>query len=234
MLAITCALPDESRQLLHSFQHKGMTGPLGVSATLGNIGPHEAVLFLTGMGEGRVRQRLGLFLESYRVSYLLSMGYAGGLSPQLSSGALFLAQNYSSPALLHAAQGILGGRATTGQLVTTSHAVETLGEKAALAAESGADAVDMETAAIAALCHAHSVPMLSLRGISDTATEELPVPFSVCFDAETERPKVGSLLGYLARHPKRLRGFLRFVDEMARVRTSLAGAVRDLVEQMPL
>lgn len=234
MTVVTCALPDESRLLLRRMERRKVM-PGGV--VLGAIGGREVAVFHTGMGGARVRERfpeLCQFLEEHPGSLLLNIGYAGGLNPALPKGQLLLSGNHSSPDLLPVAQRILRGRVCMGALATTAEALETPAAKAAFSAGpgAGADAVDMETAAVAAFCEAMGLPMLSLRAISDTATEELAVPFSVCFDAARERPRLGALFAYLARHPSRVKGFLRFVREMGTVRAGLTEATLELVREL--
>ena len=233
MTAITFALPDESRELAHALRHSGKAGASPCEALLGNLGSHELLLFHTGMGEARTRERLARFLGEYPVERVISAGYAGGLSPVLPAGALFLARNFSTPEWLDTAETVLKGRAFLGKLATSPSVLETPAEKAWLAQETGADAVDMETAAIHALCREKGVPLLSLRVISDTAREELAVPFSVCFDAARERPRPGALLRFLLRHPSRVPGFLQFILAMNRARQTLAKSLVELLEAVP-
>jgi len=235
MIVITCALPDESRLLLRRMERRENIGP----AACGSIDGHAVALVHTGMGEARVRERsarLCAFLKERPARLMLNIGYAGGVNPALPKGQLLLSRNYSSPELLCVAERLLGERAFTGTLVTVGKALETPAAKARFAAEACAplgtrpDGVDMETAAVATLCRGAGLPMLSLRVISDTATEELAVPFSVCFDAALAKPRPGALLAYLARQPSKTGGFLRFVRDMGKVRAGLAGAAVELVK----
>src|SRR5207302_9183362 len=128
-------------------------------------------------------------LKEHRIDYLISSGFAGGLDPKLEIGDLIFAENFSDPALLDKALGIsiAGVRVHFGVLTTQPRAAETVEDKRRLARETSAAAVDMETAHIFKACKEHGVPMLSVRGISDAATQRLPVPAPVWFDAQRQR-----------------------------------------------
>jgi len=73
-------------------------------------------------------------------------------------------------------------------------------EKRDLAARSGALAVDMESAAIAAAAAARSVPFLAIRAILDPVEEDLRIAFDQFLDHRGE-PRPGSLARYLFAHP---------------------------------
>ena len=223
MTAITFALPDESRAFTARLRHAGSEGGF----LLGNLGASEIALFHTGMGAARVRERLPAFLRAGRFRCLVAAGYAGGLDATLRAGEAVLGYNLSDPALLDRARKTLGCRSV--RFASAAEPLETPEAKTAFFRQTAAAAVDLETETIAALCREHGLPMLALRVISDTATETLPVPFHVCFDAATERPRIGSLLGFLARRPRRIPAFLQFVRRIRQARATLADALERLV-----
>jgi len=230
MIAVTFALETESRDFERCLRRA--PGPRGLPAIRTASGWREIVVFYTGMGFERTRERLPRLFESHCVEWVMSAGYAGGLDPALPAGALVLAENGSDPKLLASARSILKERACTGLLATSTQMQETREAKARLAKATGAIAVDMETEAIARECRDRGVPLLSLRVISDAAGEELPVPFSVCFDAVQERPRIGALLLFLACRPWRVRRFVKFARTAGRARKRLAAALLEVAEMM--
>lgn len=86
-----------------------------------------------------------------------------------------------------------------GPILTVDH-ILTAEEKWVLAAESGAMAVDMESAAIASVAAACSVPFLAIRGILDPVHEDLAIGFDQFLDTEGE-PHLPRLMRYLLAHP---------------------------------
>jgi adenosylhomocysteine nucleosidase len=106
--------------------------------------------------------------------------------------------------------------------------LETPEAKAQCARETGALAVDMESATVAAFCREKGVPFLALRAISDTAGDSLPVPSEVWFDARTQRARPWGLFLFLLGHPGRIQPFVRFVLTIRHARRTLTAALLEL------
>ena len=71
--------------------------------------------------------------------------------------------------------------------------------------------------------------MISLRGISDISTQALPIPFSIWFDPEAQKPRPAALLLYLFRHPTTIPVFIRFVRGVFEAKKTLASGLVDLI-----
>jgi hypothetical protein len=120
----------------------------------------------------------------------VALGFAGALRPDLRSGTLVIADDTrpeaidgpdmvtvaADPALVHAAlqaseeAGIPTARGTIVTVQKLAAAPET---KAALAASTGAVAVDMEAGAVATVAARAGVPFLAVKIIFDAADEPL-------------------------------------------------------------
>jgi nucleoside phosphorylase len=214
MIAVTFALPRESDDF------RNLLG-----------GRHREVKILhTGVGAAIARTRLEPMLDSQRFDFLISSGFAGGADPSLGVGDLFLAENFSDPQLLARAREVVIGR--VGKLVTVDRVIDGEAERARFAREHRAAAIDMETEWIARACAAKNVPMLSLRAISDTAAAPFPAPPNLLFDLERQRTSATRLARHLFTHPSAVVRLMRFARQIAAARTSLAAALKSLVESL--
>jgi adenosylhomocysteine nucleosidase len=214
MLAVTFALPNESSEFVRLLEARG-----------GRDG--EVAVLHTGVGEKICRLRIEPFLDSRPFDLLISSGFAGGADPSLGVGDILLAENFSDPQLLARAQSLLVSR--VGRLVTAGRVIESASDRARIAREDGAAAVDMETEWIARACAARKIPMLSLRVISDTAAASFPVPPAVLFDLERQKTDAFKLAAHLFRRPSQVVRLARFARQISVVRATLGAALYEVV-----
>jgi adenosylhomocysteine nucleosidase len=229
LIAVTFALPDESRDFTARLRDARKIRRGSLPVILGGLGEKQIAVCHTGVGAVSCRARVADFLQSHRPEILITSGFAGGLDPALKVGDLVVARNFSDAQLL---SKISPQKIAAGVLTTQPQVAQTPADKVALAAQTGATAVDMETAIIAELCAQRGIPMLSLRGISDAAGDELPFAFSVWFDVETQKPRVGALLWELATHPAKIPAFAKFVHGITRTRARLTDALFEVIEKL--
>ena len=237
-VAVTFALPDESRAFSRRLAHRQVIpSPDGhLPLVVGECGGQRVTLIHTGVGDSAgCRQRLEFALAGAggatdKPAQLISSGYAGALQPGAAVGDLILADNLSAPALADEALRLLTGcRCHRAALTSQPKLAETPREKAALAAATGAWAVDMESGWIAQACARAGVPMLALRVISDAADQGFPAPGYVLFDLARQRPRYFALPLWLLRHPGRIAPFVRFVRGLGPAQETLAGALERLL-----
>src|SRR5262249_8754094 len=148
-------------------------------------------------------------------------GFCGALRPGLAVGDVVV------PAAVVDETGARWACAGAGrgQLVTTDRIVATPADKLALGERSGADVVDMETAAVAELWARAGVPFRAVRAVSDTADTALsPALVRLLAGGEVSALKA---LAALARTPALLGEFRRLARDTARAAKTLATAVGD-------
>jgi adenosylhomocysteine nucleosidase len=139
----------------------------------------QAEIVITGMGPeraGRIAERM---IAARSPESVLVIGLAGGLSPTLQTGDLLHPEvviDGASGERFHPTGGLCFSR--VGSLLTAHHVVSDPAEKAQLSTLHAAHAVDMETAAIARICHASAIPWDVVRVISDPHDVALPADFA--------------------------------------------------------
>ena len=150
---------------------------------------------VTGIGRENADRVIRQELDRQRPTLVLTCGFAGGLNPHLTAETVVfdtdddrlrtrLMGAGARPALFHCA----------GKMAITA------AEKSALYKQTGADAVEMESAVIRAVCHMRQIPAATVRAISDTAGEDLPVDFNHLSkpDKNLDIPR---LITYVLRRP---------------------------------
>ena len=216
VVGVVCALASEARHL----------------------GPADGTLVrVSGMGMAAAT-RCARSLVDEGATALVSWGMAGGLDPTLTPGTIFL------PDTVIAAGERAGATATDGpwrsrlaaavgthhpvnggRLLTSARAVGSLADKATLFRETGAAAVDMESAAVGEVAQTRQLPFIAVRVIVDGATDALPRAVTAAADSEGHL-KIWRLLGALARTPGELGPLLRLAGRYRAANRSLAAVAR--------
>jgi adenosylhomocysteine nucleosidase len=226
MIAITFALPAESSDFVGRLEKPGLISREGVEAIRGRLHDKPLAVIHTGVGKKICRERLAVLLRREQFQYLISAGFAGALEKDLRVGHLLVAENFSNPQLLSSPDLDLANEGTfLGRLLTATRMIESVDERESLNQKTGAAAVDMETETIAELCAAHDLPMLSLRAISDTASEPFPAPAYVLFDVAKQKTDFVRLASYLLTHPSAFSRLNRFREQISTARRVLTAAL---------
>jgi adenosylhomocysteine nucleosidase len=215
MIAITFALPAESSDFIRRLENVGQNSREGVESFRGQLHGRGVAVIHTGVGRKTCRERMEVLLRRENFECLISAGFAGALEKDLRVGHLLVSENFSSRELLSSSKlDLADGTTFLGKLLTVPRMVESAADREGLNRKYGAAAVDMETEVIAELCTAHNLPMLSIRAISDTASEPFPAPANVLFDIAKQRTDFVRLCAYLISDPSafgRLNGFRKRV-----------------------
>jgi adenosylhomocysteine nucleosidase len=225
MIAVTFALSAESADFVRLLENPRLNSREGVENIRGDLHGKLVAVIHTGVGKMVCRQRMEVMFRREKFEWLISAGFAGALEPELRVGHLLVAENYSSPKLLAALQVDTAEGVFLGKLATVPRMIESTSQREVLNKRTGAAAVDMETETIAEICHAHDVPMLSLRAISDNSAEPFPAPAHVLFDLAKQKTDFVRLGSYLLTHPSALARLNAFRQRISIARKALTDAL---------
>ena len=203
--------------------------------TLGTLRDHDRVIVtVTGGDAERVDRAANRFLNAGCIR-MLSWGVCGGLDPRLAPGTPVMPDMVETlegaryPLARHAALGPEAAAQAPGALMLGLDApVMTADDRDALYHATGAVAADMETHRLARWGAEYAVDTLAIRVVADPAWRELPDYLDGVLDAQG-RPRLGRVLGGLARRPGSLATLLGLARErrraLRRLRAIAAGGI---------
>ncbi|GAB4176574.1 MAG: hypothetical protein Fur0032_16590 [Terrimicrobiaceae bacterium] len=146
-------------------------------------------------------------------SRVILAGLAGGLSPGVCVGDVFLVSGGSAR---------LSGSLPEASMVTVDHVVATAREKRKLREQSRAVLCDMETSHLEAVCREAGIPWAGVRAVSDPADTDLPVAGSLLMSPAKGRPATMRMLAYVATRPRVWPEFAAMVKNASRAQRQLA------------
>jgi adenosylhomocysteine nucleosidase len=205
------------------------------------IGDTSVSVYLTGIGRVLPREAIEIreaFFTS-KLSLAISSGLSGALKEGLKPGDLIAPQkartlrndaNADSDPMFRE-RAIQQGALPVETLITVNRIVPTAEEKARLAFFG--EAVDMESAMIMSSFVAAGVPVLTIRAISDSADEDLPIDFDRCLTSQGAiRPM--SLVNAIVRRPGALPNLVRFGRQSNQAAQRLAGFLDEFIAGLPV
>ena len=183
-------------------------------------------LLITGIGRENAERTLHRAIKRQPPQLVLTCGFAGGLNPFLAAGTVVFSADEDaglSPALL--AAGACPVRFHFSHRVATTAA-----EKQSLWEATGADAVEMESEIIRAICRAHEIPSATVRVISDAAHETLPLDFNVFMTAD-QTLNYGRLILAILGSPRKIPAILRLQRQTQMAAKNLARVLSAVIPE---
>lgn len=186
-------------------------------------GRTDLTALITGIGRKNAEKSLREFLKQNEPRRILTCGFAGGLNPELKTGGVVFS---TDDATLARKLATAGGKAVS--FFCATRIATTVAEKTELRRASGADAVEMESAAIHAICHERGIPCATVRVISDAAGEDLPLDFNRLAKADLNLD-YGKLALAVAKSPGKIPVLLKFQKQMRLAAEALADVLVKVV-----
>ena len=189
------------------------------------LGGRRIALILAGPGQHNARRATEILIDGHRPGRVVSAGFAGGLSPSLRRNDILVADRLVKldggelsvevppelSAVVEAAsrrflQPTRRDAASTGgihrgTLLTVDRVIRTPRDRQSLFQRTAAQAVDMETFAVAEVCAARGVAFSAIRVTNDTADEALPHDVEHLLAQKTPAARLGAALGAVWHRP---------------------------------
>lgn len=216
------AVPEEARPFVREW-NRGSGPRLKRSRGPGLGAWHSGTLrvHVTGMGS-RNAERVGraVLSEGPVPCAWVTAGFAGGLDPALPTGAIIHDADPGVDRYLRLTE--LGGRPA--RFHQAARVAVTAEEKTRLRADTGCDAVEMESSTLRALARERGIPGATVRVISDAAGDTLPLDFNALMTPD-DRLDFGRLAWTLIRSPGLIPRLMTFQKTVAHASACLAAAL---------
>jgi adenosylhomocysteine nucleosidase len=216
----------------------------------GKLKNKDVLLVQTGMGKERAENASQFIMEHYPVTAIISLGFAGGLAPELNIGDVVVCETlYCGPGLEQngrrleplapdarllalASQGTgdrsarfsLGSGVTVLQLDSNHKRMQELHETFR------AHIIDMESYCIARIASAHRIPFIAIRSISDTMESSVQ-PFDRIMAPDGRLLWRKAALCFLS-HPQYLMNVFALYRNTRPAKKNLAAFVSNLITKI--
>lgn len=243
-IAIITAIAEEFRAVYRCLEFVDTLQIDGFKAAGCQVGGHDFVLLLSGMGFDNAARATESIIREARPDLLISTGFCGGIVPELLVGDVVVAKeiiiaNESGfeeiPVLLSgigqtfvARQAVEGGRLVAGTFVSTP-VVKSKKRTAAMLQDCYANSVvEMESGAIAIIAAENNIPLLAIRVVSDSAAEELGFSLEEFCDRDMRRIRLHKVLFTLLKKPRIIPQLFRLNRSSQEAADSLAATLTRL------
>jgi adenosylhomocysteine nucleosidase len=190
----------------------------------------DVSILITGIGKVNAEKSVTEFLAKNSPGLVFTCGFAGGLNPDLKIGDVV----FEMPVQIKDSHGLsiqeklLSAGAKPAKFVCVDHIAITVAEKKKLHEDTLADAVEMESAAIHAACAERGIPCATIRVISDTANEDLPLDFNALAKPD-KNLDMGKLFMAIAKSPGKIGALMELQKKTKLAAERLADVLAKLV-----
>ena len=161
--------------------------------------------WITGMGRKNAAESIREAVAAVQPERVLTCGFAGGLNPALALGTVLFDHDFD----VGVAEPLTELGALPARFHCSKRVAITAEEKRALWESTGADAVEMESSVIRNLCREWKIPSATVRVISDTAHDDLPLDFNALMTSD-DRIHFGKLGLALLASPRKIPQLIAF------------------------
>lgn len=218
----------------------------GLTFHEGTVAGRRVAWCVAGAGGDAAGRATRLLIDGHRPRLILSAGFAGALDPALARGTIAYPQR---------AVGRTGGPPidvmvpvrTPGQgalpptsgfaadsrsltIVSVDAVVTTAAAKRELAAATGASLVDMETYAVATAAQSAGLACVSIRVVSDDASQDLPGEIAALVQPQSGMRRLGAALSAIGRRPRAALDMWQLWEHAVVDGRTLSGAISNFLK----
>ena len=187
-------------------------------------GRSDISILVVGIGRANAEKSIRGFLSKNSPKLVITCGFAGGLNPDLKIGdVLYEILNPKSETRNLDAAGARPAKFHCADRIAT-----TVAEKKQLREQTGADVVEMESAAIHAVCEERNIPCITVRVVSDTAHEDLPLDFNALSKPD-KNLDFGKLFLAIAKSPGKIPKLMALQKKTKFAAQQLAAALEKII-----
>jgi len=187
-------------------------------------GRTDVSILVTGIGRANSERALRKLLQTASPNRVFTCGFAGGLDPRLQTGDVVFATTDST-----LTETLKNAGAQPATFACVDHIATTAFEKQLLRANTQADVVEMESEVIHAVCQERNIPCATVRVISDTAHEDLPLDFNRLSNPD-QSLNFGKLALAIAKSPGKILSLLRLQKQTSFAANQLAAKLVQLLD----
>lgn len=244
-IAIIAAMPGEFQAVAAGIDSSGaaIAGALRTMRYL--TGKHEILLVESGIGFSNAARAAEILVRNARPELLISTGFCGGLTAELRVGDVVVADNIVMAVengigeiplqLTNQIRTFVARQRAEGRRIVEGTYVSTLkiGSKRRLAAllsdRHPNPVVEMESGAIARIAAENHIPLLAIRAVSDSASEELEFSLEEFCDPDMRRIRPYRVLLTALRKPRIIPQIVRLAHNSRIAAASLSESVEQLL-----
>lgn len=225
---VDCLKGSETSRHPHGSEHAG------------KLAGQEVVIVESGVGQRAAARATSEAIKFYKPRWVISAGFAGGLTDDLLRGHIVMADELANLAGERLAVGLKLDPSSVagmkglhiGRLLTVDTILRQPAERRRLAEQHGAIACDMESSAVAATCREHGVPFMAIRVISDAVDDELPPEIEHLLAQKSLAGKLGAATGAILKRFSAAKDLWKLREDALKASDRLAKFLIGVVEQL--
>jgi adenosylhomocysteine nucleosidase len=203
----------------------------------GTLDQRRVVVAEVGVGAENAARGTVDLLTLHQPKLIISAGFCGGLVDELRKGHLLMAEEivdaagYRVPVDLRIDRNALSPGLHIGRLLMVDKVIREPEEKRSLGEQHSALACDLESLAVAEVCRQAGVRFLSVRVVSDTVADRLPIEVEQLLAHKSVAGQLGAAAGAVLNRFSAVGDFWQLYEDALKCSQRLARFLRGVIRE---